>query len=48
MSTDLDGYELSAEEQRRLKRELTAAGREALLLHVREAAHTALSRMKDR
>ena len=47
-ATDLNGYELSNEEQRRLHRELTAAGREALLLHVREAAHTALSRMKDR
>jgi len=45
---DLDGYELTSEEQRRLQRELTAAGRDALLLHVREAAHTALSRLKDR
>ena len=45
---ELEGYELSAEERRRLHRDLTAAGRDALLLHVKEAAHTALSRMKDR
>ena len=31
-----------------MHRDLTAAGRDALLLHVKEAAHTALSRLKDR
>lgn len=44
----LEGFEITADEADRLEEELEGAGRGQLLAHAREAANTALSRVKDR
>ena len=44
----LSGYSLSQSEQTQLREQIAAYGQHRIEVHAREAAHTALSRMKDR